>query len=244
VLKLFARNCCGMTCDNIMYKYAALSSWHPRLELYIAMRRRSNSYDQLLQTIKSYTELCIPVKTVRVGRRDPDYISPLVMVFSHRRNKLRRLGWSTAADQLTCKTNSITAGNVRSRLRTLDDAPVSEMRKALRLNSIMDVERSRTRNLQLNLENVNTYFADNSFNSQYKEADVGAFRSNVECGNADVQLFAYDVENMLRRVTKTAPGGDKLPYWLFKLCSYIIYELAEVAAHIYNCSLTSSVLPH
>jgi hypothetical protein len=45
---------------------------------------------------------------------------------------------------------------------------------------------------------------------------------------------------MLRMVTKTAPGGDKLPYWMFKFCSY---ELAEVVAHIYNYSLRSSVLP-
>jgi hypothetical protein len=86
---------------------------------------------------------------------------------------------------------------------------VSEMWKALQLKSTMDVDSSRTRNLLLNVENVNTYFADISFNSQYKEADVGAFRSNVACVDADVQqLFAYEVENMLRRVTKTAPGGD------------------------------------
>ena len=45
---------------------------------------------------------------------------------------------------------------------------------------------------------------------------------------------------MLRRVTKTAPGRDNLPFWLFKLCSY---EVAEVVARIYNCSLRFSIFP-
>ena len=45
---------------------------------------------------------------------------------------------------------------------------------------------------------------------------------------------------MLSKVSKTAPGPDNLPYWIFKNCSY---ELAEAIAHIFNCSLRSGVLP-
>ena len=199
-------------------------------------------YDQFLQTVKWYIELCIPVTTVRIGRRDPDYISPVVKVLLNKRNKLRRSGRSAAADQLALRINDIIAGNVRSRLRKLADAPVSEMWKALRLHGYRDdSSSSRTRNLLLDLENVNKYFADISFNPQYKESDVMAFLSNVSYDESAIhELSAFEVEIMLRRVTKTAPGRDNLPFWLFKLCSY---ELAEVVAHMYNCSLRSSTLP-
>jgi hypothetical protein len=45
---------------------------------------------------------------------------------------------------------------------------------------------------------------------------------------------------MLRKVSKTAPGRDNIPHWLFSRCSY---ELAEIVAHIYNCTLSTGVVP-
>ena len=45
---------------------------------------------------------------------------------------------------------------------------------------------------------------------------------------------------MLRRVTKTAAGRDNIPYWVFSKCSF---ELADIVTHIFNCSLSSGVLP-
>jgi hypothetical protein len=45
-------------------------------------------HHQFLQTVKCYIELCIPIKTVPIGRRDPGYISPLVKVLLNKRNKL------------------------------------------------------------------------------------------------------------------------------------------------------------
>jgi hypothetical protein len=53
-------------------------------------------------------------------------------------------------------------------------------------------------------------------------------------------LYAYEVERLLRKVHKTTPGKNQIPYWVFSHC---LYELAEVVAHIYNCSLRSGFVP-
>jgi hypothetical protein len=45
---------------------------------------------------------------------------------------------------------------------------------------------------------------------------------------------------MLRKVSKTAPGKNNIPHWVFKLCSV---ELSEVVAHMLNCTLRSGSLP-
>ena len=56
----------------------------------------------------------------------------------------------------------------------------------------------------------------------------------------DSSLSIYEVEALLQRVTRTAPGGDCVPYWVFRLCSV---ELAEIITHIYNTSLRTGCLP-
>jgi hypothetical protein len=52
-------------------------------------------------------------------------------------------------------------------------------------------------------------------------------------------LFAYEVEPMPRKVSKSAPGRDNIPHWLLSRCSY---ELAEIVAHIYNCTLSTGII--
>jgi hypothetical protein len=42
-------------------------------------------------------------------------------------------------------------------------------------------------------------------------------------------LNAYEVEPLLRKIHRTAPGEDHIPYWVLGQCSY---KLAEVVAHI------------
>jgi hypothetical protein len=46
---------------------------------------------------------------------------------------------------------------------------------------------------------------------------------------------------MLSKITKTAAGSDNIPYWVFSKCSF---ELADIVAHIFNCSLSSGTLPN
>jgi hypothetical protein len=171
-------------------------------------------YDQFLQVIKLYIQLCIPVKTVRIGRRDPDYITPLVQHLLNKRNKLLRLGSSTAADELACKIKDIIAGNVQTRLRRLADVRVKDLWKAVKITrsgSTCD-NSSRTSRLLSDVKNVKKIFASVSFNPSFQEDQLTAFRPIVSNSDEFCPLFAYEVEPMLRKVSKAAPGRDNIPH--------------------------------
>lgn len=129
---------------------------------------------------------------------------------------------------------------MRNRLRKLVLAPVNEMWKALKLNSSTRGNNDRTRRLLADPESVNQYFADISFDPAYNDQRISALRPTTLVGASLQPLFAYEIEPMLRKVRKTAPGVDNLPFWVFKHCSV---ELAEVVAHLYNYTLLTGALP-
>ena len=57
-------------------------------------------YDQFIAVQKFFIQSCIPVKSVRLGKRNPDYITPFVQLLLNKRNKLRRRGCYNAANKL------------------------------------------------------------------------------------------------------------------------------------------------
>jgi hypothetical protein len=72
------------------------------------------AYDLFLETVKFFIQTCIPAKLLRLGKRDPDYISPLVKVLLNKRNKFRRQGNRTDTDKLASVTDTLTANNMRN----------------------------------------------------------------------------------------------------------------------------------
>jgi hypothetical protein len=75
------------------------------------------AYDLFLETVKFFIQTCIPAKLVRLGKRDPDYISPLVKVLLNKRNKFRRQGNRADSDKLASVIDKLIANNMRNRLR-------------------------------------------------------------------------------------------------------------------------------
>ena len=57
-----------------------------------------NVYNEFLDVFK-FDLKCVPVKTVRMGRRDPDFITPSIKNLLNKRNKLRRQGKIDLADK-------------------------------------------------------------------------------------------------------------------------------------------------
>jgi len=53
-------------------------------------------------------------------------------------------------------------------------------------------------------------------------------------------LSNIEVELMLRNLKQTAAGCDGIPAWLLRSCSY---ELADIVAHIMNCSIGTGKVP-
>jgi len=46
------------------------------LHTYIACDSVTTMYSQCLQTVRDSIAVCIPVKTVTIGPRDPDFVTP------------------------------------------------------------------------------------------------------------------------------------------------------------------------
>ena len=62
-----------------------------------------------------------------------------------------------------------------------------------------------------------------------------------ECDdNSFEPLTSIEVEQLLRKIKLTAAGCDGLPAWVLRSCSY---ELADIVAHILNCSFSTGKVP-
>ena len=53
-------------------------------------------------------------------------------------------------------------------------------------------------------------------------------------------LTSTEVEQLLSKIMLTAARCDGLPTWLLRSCSF---ELAEIVAHILNCSFSTGKVP-
>ena len=60
-------------------------------------------YQECVIIVQYAMSLCVPAKTVSIGPNDPEFITPLVKV----RNKLRKKGRVTEADELAQRINHI-----------------------------------------------------------------------------------------------------------------------------------------
>ena len=64
-------------------------------------------YDRFLYSIRSAINSCIPSKVIRQGKRDPDYITPLVKSLLCKRSKLRKQGRTEEANASAEEINYI-----------------------------------------------------------------------------------------------------------------------------------------
>ena len=79
-------------------------------------------YNEFPAVVKYYIELCVPIKIVRIGRSDPELITPYIKSLLNKRNKLRKQRKCLLlADNLATKINGAIAYNVRNQLSKLVD---------------------------------------------------------------------------------------------------------------------------
>ena len=64
-------------------------------------------YDRFLAALSQLLHDNIPVNVVRLGVRDPFFITPLIKQLLRKRNKLRRRGKTSEANTLAVKINSL-----------------------------------------------------------------------------------------------------------------------------------------
>jgi len=177
------------------------------------------------------------MKTVCIGRSDPEFITPYIKSLLNKRNKLRKRGKYDLADNLANKINDAIANNVRNQLSKLVDYPVNAMWEAVRNKNNAHKNNTRASHLLNDVEQANAFFASFSNDSSCKAENVSAYRPLKAC---DLQPFyAYEIEPLLRK--KTAPGRDNIPHWVFSACSF---ELAEIVTDIFNSTLRTGVVPN
>jgi gmma-aminobutyric acid receptor subunit gamma/cGMP-dependent protein kinase 2 len=92
----------------------------------------------------------------------------------------------------------------------------------------------------VDIEDLNKYFTDIATDTNY-DPDCSKPYINIPPADSNSQapenirfLNILDVQSLLEKTKKTAPGIDDLPYWFFRNCSF---QLAPVVTHIFNLSL-------
>ena len=93
----------------------------------------------------------------------------------------------------------------------------------------------------LDPDHINDYFAGIATDQNYdRDRVIQGARQALNCPASHVTYSKYSIERILARISKTSPGNDKVPYWLFLDCSS---ELAGVVANIVNLSVGEGVIP-
>jgi len=87
---------------------------------------------------------------------------------------------------------------------------------------------------------VNEFFAAISNTSAYNDATVWSMRAKLEQYNSQIYVNGYELEPVLRKLKNTAPGGDDIPAWVYRNCSF---ELADVISDIFNCCFRTGTVP-
>ena len=201
-------------------------------------------YSRFLAICKYCIHSSVPSRTVSLGLRDPDYVTPFVKYLLRKRYKLRRKGRVEEANLVAQKINEAIA-NIRSkRFSNLRNVSSKVLWKSV--SPVMrDNDRVVNNSILHDVDRACDYFANISFDSEFNIDNVKEFTKlpqHVYSGQylTATELSPFTVERLLRTLKSTSPGTDGLPSWFFQLCSF---ELADIVCHIINCSLSSGIVP-
>ena len=111
-------------------------------------------YDAFLSAVRSLISLCIPQCQVRMGTRDPAYITPLVKSLLIKRNKLQRSGRTVEANQLAAHINQLIVEYQGKSLGNLADATPKQLWAAVKPSRRYSASRP-----PLDVDSLNSFFA-------------------------------------------------------------------------------------
>ena len=159
----------------------------------------------------------------------------------NKRRKLRRSGRIDEADIPAEKINEMICKGRERRLSSISNCTSKE------LCDTVNGKSQRNGNIAINgvpinLSVLNSYFATVATDLDYDEQKVLSYRVNLSVNDTydNSVVDDYEIEAMLRHMKSTVPGVDKLPAWLFRICSF---EISGVIAGILNLSLSTGKVP-
>ena len=87
----------------------------------------------------------------------------------------------------------------------------------------------------IDLNQINDYFANIANDPTYSREKVIKAALQAPHRPANCNNYPSDrVQIMLARISRSSPGNDNIPYWVYRDCSS---ELADVVTEIVNMSL-------
>ena len=92
----------------------------------------------------------------------------------------------------------------------------------------------------IDLNQINDYFANIATDPSYSRENVIKAALQAPHWPANCNNCTTDrVQIMLTRISRTSPGKDNIPYWVYRHCSS---ELAEVVTRIVNMFVSRGVV--
>jgi len=122
-------------------------------------------YDQFVIRLTQLMKFCVPIKTVTLGYKDPNFVTPLVKLLLRKRYRLRRQGRNNEASQLAMQINDMIAHNRQNNLAKLVDAGSKQLWAAVRKTA--GQSHSNTNLHQHSPDNMNAFFANVATNTSY-----------------------------------------------------------------------------
>jgi len=127
---------------------------------------------------------------VRLGVRDPPFITPLIKQLLWKRNKLRRRGKTSQANTLAVKINSLIIQSRSQSLSKLSEATSKQLWAAVKPSVSSKNGNSTLVDRILSDVEVNDYFAGIS----YLRGCAGGFSSSVGSASPNDDLYIRDFE--------------------------------------------------
>jgi hypothetical protein len=174
----------------------------------------TDMYSLFLDKCKTLIDCNVSARMVTLGPRDPDFVTPLIKSLLRTRNKLRRRGKIEQANELAIKINQLIAQERSRTLARLDSANPKQLWRAVRkVNG--SSQNTVCHPLLEDINSVNDYFANISYDSNYNELRECHQLTHDDC----ISVEPYEIERCLKRIKPTSAGPDGLPRWLFHSCS-------------------------
>ena len=176
------------------------------------MQFNQQVYQQCVSIVHNIVSQFVPKKTVKLGPKDPPFVTPVVKLLLKKRSRLRRCGHHDDADELSPR---ITANRADS-LQKLSNATSKQLWTAVNKTRNSN-KRDASSRLLRDPNIVNAYFAKIASKDGYDYRELDCFRRNDELHVYDLQMLTnVEVEGMLRHIKSTASGCHNIPAWLLR----------------------------
>ena len=145
----------------------------------LVSRDMQNLYDMFVHAVLFIIEQSIPVRNVRLGHRNPAFVTPLVKVLLKKRCRLRKQGRSAEADSLAARINELIHTVRSTQLAQISSRCSKELWSSVKATSNGQHRSNKfPQHIFADIEQASRYFAEVSHSPQYCSGDVYAFLRN------------------------------------------------------------------